>query len=87
VLGGLAAGIPQVVVPLGADQPQNAQSIAAIGAGLALNKPDAPTLRSAIARVLSDSAFRDAARAVSREMLTLHSIDEAADALVDLAAP
>jgi UDP:flavonoid glycosyltransferase YjiC (YdhE family) len=87
VLGGLAAGIPQVVVPLGADQPQNAQSIAAIGAGLALNKPDAPTLRAAIARVLSDSAFRDAARAVSREMLTLHSIDEAADALVDLAAP
>jgi MGT family glycosyltransferase len=87
VLGGLAACIPQVVVPLGADQPQNAQSIAAIGAGLALNKPDAATLRAAIERVLNDSSFRDAARLVSREMFTLHSIDQAADALLDLAAP
>ena len=87
VLGGLAAGIPQVVVPLGADQPLNAQSIAAIGAGLSLNKPDAPTLRAAIQRVLSDPGFRDAARVTSREMFTLHSIDEAADALLDLAAP
>ena len=40
VLGGLAAGIPQVVLPIRADQPQNAQSVAAIGAGLALTKPD-----------------------------------------------
>jgi UDP:flavonoid glycosyltransferase YjiC (YdhE family) len=86
VLGGLAAGIPQVIVPLGADQPLNAQSIAAIGAGLALNKPDAPTLRAAIERVLSDSAFRDAARVISQEMFALHSLDEAADALVALAA-
>jgi UDP:flavonoid glycosyltransferase YjiC (YdhE family) len=87
VLGGLAACVPQVVVPIGADQPQNAQSIAAIGAGLALDKPDAATLRAAIERVLGDPGFRDAARLVSREMSTLHSIDEAADALLDLAAP
>jgi MGT family glycosyltransferase len=87
VLGGLAACVPQVVAPIGADQPQNAQSIAAIGAGLALDKPDAATLRAAIERVLGDPGFRDAARLVSREMSTLHSIDEAADALLDLAAP
>ncbi len=86
VLGGLAACIPQVVVPIGADQPLNAQSIAAIGAGLALHKPDAPTLRAAIERVLGDSAFRDAARRVSKEMFTMHSIDDAAEALVGLAA-
>jgi UDP:flavonoid glycosyltransferase YjiC (YdhE family) len=52
-----------------------------------LNKPDAPTLRAAIERVLSDSAFRDAARVISQEMFALHSIDEAAEALVALAAP
>ena len=57
VLGGLAACIPQVVIPVGADQPLNAQSVAAIGAGLALNKPDAPTLRAAIERILGDSEF------------------------------
>ena len=87
VLGGLAACIPQVVVPIGADQPLNAQSITAVGAGIALNKPDAPTLRAAIERILGDSGFRDAARLVSREMFTLRSIDEAADALLDLATP
>jgi hypothetical protein len=87
VLGGLAACIPQVVVPFGADQPLNAQSIAAVGAGLALNKPDAPTLRAAIERVLADSRFRDAARVVSRETFALPSVDEAANALLALAGP
>jgi MGT family glycosyltransferase len=85
VLGGLAACIPQIVVPFGADQPLNAQSIATLGAGLALNKPDAPTLRAAIERVLADSKFADAARLVSREMFTLPTIDEAAAAMLDLA--
>jgi MGT family glycosyltransferase len=87
VLGGLAACVPQVVVPLGADQPLNAKRIAAIGAGLALSNPDTATLRAAIERILGDSGFRDAARLVSREMFTLHGIDEAASALLDLAAP
>ena len=86
VLGGLAACVPQVVVPLGADQPKNAERIAAIGAGLALENPDTETLRAAIERILGDSGFRDAARLISREMSTLHSIDEAASALLDLAA-
>jgi UDP:flavonoid glycosyltransferase YjiC (YdhE family) len=85
VLGGLAAGVPQVVVPLGADQPFNARSIAASGAGLALNKPDAATLRSAIERVLGDPGFREAARVTSLEMSTLPTIDEAAEALLELA--
>jgi UDP:flavonoid glycosyltransferase YjiC (YdhE family) len=87
VLGGLAACIPQIVVPFGADQPLNAQSIATVGAGLALNKPDAPTLRAAIERVLADSRFRDAARLVSLEMFALPTVDEAAEALLDLATP
>jgi len=86
VLGGLAACVPQVVVPLGTDQPKNAERIAAIGAGLALENPDTETLRGAIERILGDSGFRDAARLISREMSTLHSIDEAASALLDLAA-
>jgi UDP:flavonoid glycosyltransferase YjiC (YdhE family) len=52
-----------------------------------LNKPDAPTLRAAIERILGDSGFRDAARLVSREMFALGTVDDAADALLDLAAP
>jgi UDP:flavonoid glycosyltransferase YjiC (YdhE family) len=86
VLGGLAAGIPQVVVPIGADQPQNAQSVAAIGAGLALTKPDTETLRAAIQRVLDDATFRRAARAISTEMAALPRVDAAVEALLELAA-
>ena len=85
VLGGLGAGVPQVVLPYSADQPQNARSIKAIGAGVALTNPDVATLRDAIERVLTDAAFREAARVVSREMSTLPTVDEAADALLDLA--
>ncbi len=85
VLGGLAAGIPQVVVPFGADQPANAHSVASLGAGLALDKPDTAVLRAAIERVLGDSRFRDAARLVSQQMSTLHSVEEAAEAMVALA--
>jgi UDP:flavonoid glycosyltransferase YjiC (YdhE family) len=86
VLGGLAAGLPQVVVPIGADQPHNAQSIAAIGAGLALTKPDAETLRAAIQRVLGDEGFRRAASALSIEMAALPSVDDAVNALLEIAA-
>jgi UDP:flavonoid glycosyltransferase YjiC (YdhE family) len=86
VLGGLAAGIPQVVVPFGADQPQNAQSVAAIGAGVALTKPDPEALRAAIQRVLDDSGFRRAARAVAVDMAALPAVDDVVGALLGFAA-
>ena len=35
-LGAIAAGVPLVVVPLFADQPQNARRVAEVGAGLAV---------------------------------------------------
>ena len=45
-------------IPLGRDQPHNAERVAAVGAGVAL-PPDvpAPEIRSAIERVLLDPAF------------------------------
>ena len=39
-LGALAAGVPQVVVPLFADQPFNAERVAEAGAGLAVDNDD-----------------------------------------------
>lgn len=86
VLGGLAAGLPQIVIPRGADQPQNAESIAATGAGLALTKPDAEALRAAIQRALDEPGFRRAAQAIASEMAALPSIDNAVSALLEFAA-
>jgi MGT family glycosyltransferase len=85
VLGGLAAGLPQVVIPQGADQPENAQSVAAIGAGIALGHADAEALRGALQQVLNAPEFRRAARAVAREMAALPSADDAVKALIEFA--
>src|SRR6185312_10304261 len=61
-------GVPQLALPKGADQPQNAQVVAASGAGLML-MPDACTpaaVYQATLRILHEPAFREAAREVQR---------------------
>jgi UDP:flavonoid glycosyltransferase YjiC (YdhE family) len=90
-LGALAAGLPQVVVPLFADQPDNARRVAAIGAGVAVEvSPDAPVrgtidvgaLSAAIEAVLDEPAYGVAARAVAAELAALPPVDEALAALL-----
>ena len=63
----LAAGVPQVVVPLFAgDQHVHAAQVASVGAGLNLAVPDLATgLPAALRTILSEPAFRDQARAVA----------------------
>jgi UDP:flavonoid glycosyltransferase YjiC (YdhE family) len=85
VRGALAAGVPMVVVPLGADQPHNAQRVAAVGAGIALPAPDAASLRAAIERLLADAAFARDARRIADEIAALPPIDAAVAALVAMA--
>ena len=76
VLGTLAAGLPQVVVPLFADQPYNAERVAAIGAGLVAS-PRADSIRAAVTHLLDQGSFRAAAQRVAREMSALPSTDGA----------
>jgi len=82
-LGAIAAGVPLVVVPLFADQPQNARRVAEVGAGLAVepNREDvgatARPLRDAIESVLSEPSYGERARALADELRAEPPVDEA----------
>jgi UDP:flavonoid glycosyltransferase YjiC (YdhE family) len=82
-LGAIAAGVPLVVVPLFADQPQNARRVAEVGAGLAVepNRQDVPAtiepLRDALRAVLDDPSYGERARALADELGAEPPVDEA----------
>ena len=87
VLGALAAGVPLVVVPMFADQPYNAERVAAAGAGLAIPQQDArpDNVRQALMRVLAEDSFRSSAQAIAGEMAALPPVEDAGIALERLA--
>jgi UDP:flavonoid glycosyltransferase YjiC (YdhE family) len=82
-LGALAAGLPLVVVPLFADQPENARRVAEVGAGISVEPtredPGATTapLRNAIETVLADPSYGERARAIADELRAEPPVDEA----------
>jgi MGT family glycosyltransferase len=82
-LGALAAGLPLVVVPLFADQPENARRVAEVGVGIAVEParedPSATIapLRAAIESVLADPSYRERAGALADELRAEPSVDEA----------
>lgn len=67
VIEATAAGVPMVVVPITFDQPAIAERVRRSGAGLVLrpHQISASRLRSAMARILQQVTFRDAARRLS----------------------
>jgi UDP:flavonoid glycosyltransferase YjiC (YdhE family) len=84
LLGGLAAGLPSVIVPLGADQPHNGRLVAAAGAGLTLIKPDADALRAAVQTALDGPELRLQARRFADEIAAMPTIDDIVGAMVGL---
>jgi UDP:flavonoid glycosyltransferase YjiC (YdhE family) len=83
LLAALAAQLPQVCLPQGADQFFNAAACAKAGAGIAL-PPDAHTAEAvsdAVGRLLAEASYRDAARRVSGEIASMPSPVEVADKL------
>ena len=75
-IAALTRGLPQVVVPLFADQPHNAERIAAAGIGLAVDvQSAASTLAPAVRRVLGEQSFAERARAVAVELAALPGPD------------
>ena len=87
VVAALAAGVPCVVLPMGADQPWNADRVVALGAGLVLDAVTATPadVRAALSEVLTVPAFRLAAEALRAEVAALPGAERAADELELLA--
>jgi MGT family glycosyltransferase len=92
MLGALGAGLPQVIVPFFADQPENARRVAETGAGVVVSPAEetwtpTPTLdpaplQAAIEAVLADGRYQRAARGIARELRALPSIDDSVELLV-----
>ena len=85
MLGALAAGVPQVCLPRGADQFANAEQVVSIGAGVRVTPDEVSPerLRAAVRAVLSDQSYARAARALQAE---IGAMPAAEDALADLVA-
>ena len=95
VFGALAAAVPLVVVPLFADQFENARRIADAGAGLiieaeqgkagsvrrVIGEEDAPRIANGIEAVLGTASYRRHARRIAVEMAATPTVDEILGAL------
>ncbi|GAB2976397.1 glycosyltransferase [Saccharothrix stipae] len=87
VVGALAHGLPVVLLPLGADQPQNAEQCLRLGVGQELDPVGATPgdVRDAVAEVLADPGYRRAAERVRAEILALPEPERAVPLLERLA--
>jgi UDP:flavonoid glycosyltransferase YjiC (YdhE family) len=79
VMGALAHGLPMTLLPMGADQPENADRCAALGVGRGLDvlRSTSEDIRDAVSGVLEDPSYRRAAEAIREEMLTLPGSESA----------
>ncbi len=83
-LAAAAAGVPQLVIPQGADQFANAKAVPRIGAGLSLPKDGrtAGDVAAALARLRDEPGFAEAARALAAEIAAQPSPDAVAAGLL-----
>ena len=77
MLGGLVHGVPQVALPRGTDQPQNAALMARAGAGVVVAAEDyaVETIRSAVGEVHGNPGYRAAAEQLRDEISAMPDAD------------
>jgi MGT family glycosyltransferase len=84
-LAALATGVPLVCMPLGRDQPETAERVAALGAGVAITREAGPgEIAAALERVLSDPSYRRAARHLSERVTELGRGERAVELVEEL---
>lgn len=88
VIDALAAGLPSVLLPLGADQLLNAARCEALGVGVALDVVSVTprAIGAAVTRVLDDRAIAATARAFAQEIAALPGPDACVPALERIAS-
>jgi MGT family glycosyltransferase len=86
VLGALAHGVPQLIIPQAADQPTNARVVAQAGAGhlLAPENVTADAVAENVRSIVSDESVHDAVQRLRREIEHMPSPAEVAAQLPDL---
>jgi UDP:flavonoid glycosyltransferase YjiC (YdhE family) len=87
ILGALSHGLPSVLLPMGADQPQNAARCEELGVARVLDAlratPD--TVREAVADVLSDPSYGASAEEIADEIAALPGPEHVVGAIERLA--
>jgi UDP:flavonoid glycosyltransferase YjiC (YdhE family) len=88
VMAALVHGLPLVLVPIAADQPQNARRCDALGLATVLDvdRLDPTVARAAVLNVLADSSYRQHAETVRAEIEALPGPEQAVTYLERLAA-
>jgi UDP:flavonoid glycosyltransferase YjiC (YdhE family) len=86
VIGALAHGVPQLVLPIGADQPHNARRCEALGIGRALDpvRASAGDIREVAESLLADSTVRQNAAVMAAEARALPGPEAAVTAIEGL---
>jgi UDP:flavonoid glycosyltransferase YjiC (YdhE family) len=86
-LAGMAGGVPQLVLPQGADQFRNAEIVADAGLGAQLvgEQFTSDAVRQQAQRILRDDSVRDAAAGIAAEIAAMPHPDEVVPELVELA--
>ena len=87
VVAALACGLPQVILPLGADQFENAKRVAALGAAIVVDDAtSADAIQAALHTVLSEPNYRLSAKRIQAEIEALPGPDEVVVLLERVAA-
>ena len=82
VIAGLAFGVPMVITPMFADQPDNARCLQSVGLSISISAADVASLKNAVITALADDNMRERAQLAAKEVEEMATVDEAVDLML-----